>query len=122
MGIRYRGSYFRHRWRVCFVSPEELELRTLYESAKVAIEKGYDYFIVIDSGTRKKESERTSTEYRSTSRGSVEADAKTYTTTKYRVTLTIQLKKGETPDNPAAYYAEETIVYLDPEKRQNNYP
>ena len=124
--VSFRGNAMTGR--------ETVETYMLYRCAEITLEKGYDYFVLMDSGTDVQHSTHVSPgSYQSTttvnSMGSGFATANTSgtytpgTVTTYRrfgSNAVIKMFKGTKPENSAnAYTAAEVKAYLDPRIKRN---
>lgn len=122
--VSFRGNGYTSRDRV--------ETYMLYRCAELTDQAGYDYFVVVNTGTDARQSfvttpgtyssttVGTATAYGNTAYGSATTTG-TYTpgqtmvATRYGGTAIIKLFKGDKPsENPNAFVAREVLKYLGP--------
>lgn len=122
--VSFRGNAYTSRDRV--------ETYLLYRCAELTTEAGYDYFVIVGSGTDARQGVVTTPgTYTSTTTGSATAYGSTaygsatttgtytpgqsFVVTKYGGTAVIKVFKGEKPaDNANAFVAKEVLQYLGP--------
>lgn len=119
--ISFNGNAYAQR--------DSVENYVLYRSAEVTVEKGFDYFVVVDSSAEVKHGAITTpgTYRSSTSAYAFSPGYATATTTgtytpdqtvpfrKYGATVMIKMFNGQKPENlPNAYDARELKGYLEP--------
>ena len=101
-----------------FTSRRTVEIYLLYRCAELTVEKGYDYFIVVDRGSEVKTGGYTTPgsfeaySYGGSTSGTY-TPGQTYTYSKHGGTMIIKSYKGTKPsENPAAFDARELLNYM----------
>lgn len=101
-----------------FTSRRTVETYLLYRCAEVTVDRGYDYFIIVDrSSEMKTEGYTTPGSFQANTYGGYTSGTytpgQTYTYRKHGGTMIIKSFRGTKPsDNPAAFDARELMGYL----------
>lgn len=108
--VEFQGNGYTQR--------QTIETYLLYRCAELTVEAGFDYFIILGSGTEaRQETYTTPGRFSGTAYGDIVTGTyrpgQTYHFTKYGAATIIKVFKGEKPaDNPAAFDANELMRYL----------